>query len=301
MAKRTIVVTGGAGQVGHELIQQPWPEDVTVLAPSREELDLADAASIKTWFAGRKIDCIINTAAYTAVDLAESNAGITFLVNAQGPAWLADVAQTRNIPLLHVSTDYVFDGSLDRPYVEDDPVAPLGVYGASKLAGEFAVRTGAARHVILRTAWVISAHRSNFLKTMLRLAAEQPELRVVADQHGCPTGAQDIASALRTIALAHLADASAPCGTYHFVNTGSTTWHGLAEAIVAASVQHGGPSVRVVAIGTDDFPTRARRPMNSRLATDRIEQDFGIVAQSWQSMVAAIVAALAPAQTRNTV
>lgn len=301
MAGHTILVTGGTGQVGLELLRQPWPADVTVLAPGRGELDLASGESISAWFAGRQIDCIINPAAYTAVDLAEDNVGAAFLANAQGPAWLADESRARGIPLLHVSTDYVFDGALDRPYREDDAVGPLGVYGASKLAGELAVRAGAPRHVILRTAWVISAQRNNFLKTMLRLAGDRPELRVVADQHGCPTGARDIAEALRAIALTHLADAKAPCGTYHFVNAGSTTWHGLAEAVMAASGANGGPAVRVAPIGSGDFPTRARRPANSRLDTAKLQRDFGIVPQPWQQIVEQIVGELSlpPSQSEK--
>lgn len=289
MTRHTILVTGGTGQVGLELLRQPWPADVTVLAPGRDELDLTSGGSIAAWFAGRQIDCMINAAAYTAVDLAEDNAGAAFLANAQSPAWLADVARARNIPLLQVSTDYVFDGTLDRAYREDDPVSPLGVYGASKLAGELAVRAGAPRHVILRTAWVISAQRSNFLKTILRLAGERPELRVVADQHGCPTSAGDIAAVLRTVALAHLADPAAPRGTYHFVNAGSTTWHGLTEAIMAASAAHHGPNVPVIPIGSADYPQKARRPANSSLDTSRLAQDFGIVPRPWQTVVEEIV------------
>ena len=300
MTGRTILVTGGTGQVGLELLRQPWPTGVSVLAPGRDQLDLASTESIAAWFGGRQIDCIINPAAYTAVDLAEDNAGVAFLANAQGPAGLSDIARERNIPLLHVSTDYVFDGALDRPYREDDPVAPLGVYGASKLAGELAVRAGAPRHVILRTAWVISAQRNNFLKTMLRLADDRPELRVVADQHGCPTGARDIAEALRAIALAHLADASAPCGTYHFVNAGSTTWHGLAEAVMAASAARGGPHVPVVPITSSDYPQRAARPANSRLDPAKLMRDFGITPRPWQEVVGEIVNELVSAQQART-
>jgi dTDP-4-dehydrorhamnose reductase len=292
----TILVTGGSGQVGLELLRQTWPADLTMLAPSRAELDLSSGESIAAWFAGRQIDCIINPAAYTAVDLAEDHIGTAFQANAQGPAWLADIARERGIPLLHVSTDYVFDGALDRPYREDDPVAPLGVYGASKLAGELAVRAGAPRHVILRTAWVVSAQRNNFLKTMLRLAAERPELRVVADQHGCPTGARDIAAALHEIALAHLADASAPGGTYHFVNAGSTTWHGLAEAIMAASARCGGPHVPIVPIASADYPQRAARPANSRLDPAKLKRDFGITPRPWQETVSEIVSELHAAE-----
>jgi dTDP-4-dehydrorhamnose reductase len=300
MTGRTILVTGGTGQVGLELLRQPWPTGVSVLAPGRDQLDLASDESIAAWFAGRQIDCIINPAAYTAVDLAEDNAGAAFLANAQGPAWLADIARERNIPLLHVSTDYVFDGALDRPYREDDPVAPLGVYGASKLAGELAIRAGALRHVILRTAWVISAQRNNFLKTMLRLAGDRPELRVVADQYGCPTGARDIAEALRAIALAHLADADAPCGTYHFVNAGSTTWHGLAEAVMAASAARGGPHVSVIPITSADYPQRAARPANSRLDPAKLMRDFGITPRPWQEAVGEIVNELGLAQQART-
>ncbi|MCZ8172525.1 MAG: dTDP-4-dehydrorhamnose reductase [Brevundimonas sp.] len=300
MALHTILVTGGTGQVGLELLRQSWPADVTVLAPGRSELNLLSGESIAAWFTGRQIDCIINSAAYTAVDLAEDNAGAAFLANAQGPAWLADIARVRDIPLLHISTDYVFDGALDRYYREDDPVAPLGVYGASKLAGELAVRAGAPRHVILRTAWVISGQRSNFLKTMLRLAGERPELRVVADQHGCPTSASDIAVALRTIALRHLRDPKAPCGTYHFVNAGSTTWHGLTEAIIEASAAYGGPNASVIPIGSADYPQKARRPGNSRLDTSRLTQDFGIAPRHWQTIVSEIVAELHSDQHART-
>lgn len=295
MAGQTILVTGGTGQIGQELQRQPWPEGTILLAPLRSELDLEQQDSIAAWFAGRQVDCIINTAAYTAVDLAEDNVGAAFSANAEVPARLADEARARGIPLIHVSTDYVFDGGLSRPYREDDPANPLGVYGASKLAGELAVRAGAPRHVILRTAWVVSAHRSNFLKTMLRLSADRGELRVVADQTGSPTGAGDIAGALRTIALAHLADGAAPCGTYHFVNAGTTTWHGLAEAVIAANARHGGPQVKVMPIATAEFPSRARRPGNSQLDPAKIGDDFGITPRPWLEAVTEIVSQLATA------
>lgn len=289
MARRNILITGGTGQVGTELLRQAWPNDVALLAPNRAELDLCSEASLAAYSAGRQIDCIINAAAYTAVDRAEADVGAAFLANAQGPAWLAEHASSRNIPLVHVSTDYVFDGQLGRPYREGDPVAPLGVYGASKLAGELAVRSGAPRHIVLRTAWVISAHGHNFLKTMLRLAAERGELRVVADQQGCPTSARDIADALRRIALAHLDDANAPAGTFHFVNAGETSWHRLAEAIMAASAASNGPSAPVAAIDTADYPTAARRPANSRLDPAAIAGAFGIVPRPWQEIVPELV------------
>jgi len=294
MGQKTILVTGGTGQVGQELLRQTWPDDITLLAPPRSALDIASNDSIRGWFGDRQIDCIINAAAYTAVDRAETEIGAAFLANAQGPAWLAEQASACGAALLHLSTDYVFDGQLNRPYRETDVTMPLGVYGASKLAGELAVRAGAPRHVILRTAWVISARGRNFLKTMLRLAGEQTELRVVADQHGCPTGASDIAAALRTIALRHLEDPEAPCGTFHFANSGSTTWHGLARALLAEGRPRGRLNVPIVAIGTNDFPTAARRPANSRLDTSRIEQCFGIAPRAWQETVAEIMAELHP-------
>ena len=300
MARKTVLITGGTGQVGLELMRQPWPAEVTLLAPGRAELDLGSGDSMAAWFAERAIDCIINAAAFTAVDLAEASAGEAFLANAQGPAWLADIARNQNIPLLHVSTDYVFDGTLSRSYHEDDQVNPLGVYGSSKLAGELAVRTAASRHVILRTAWVISAQRNNFLKTMLRLAAENPQLRIVADQQGCPTSARDIAATLRTIALAHITDPNAPCGTYHFVNAGKTTWHGLAEAIMTASAKQDGPHVPVLPIGTADFPTVARRPANSCLDPAKLSRDFGVTPRPWQEAVNEIVDELLSAETRST-
>lgn len=300
MARKTVLITGGTGQVGLELLRQSWPADVTLLAPSRAELDLGSGCSIAEWFAERTIDCIINAAAFTAVDLAEGLAGEAFLANAQGPAWLADIARNQNIPLLHVSTDYVFGGTLNRSYQEDDDVGPLGVYGSSKLAGELAVRAAAPRHVILRTAWVVSAQRNNFLKTMLRLATEHPQLRIVADQQGSPTSARDIAATLRTISLAHITDPNAPCGTYHFVNAGKTTWHGLAEAIMTASEQHGGPHVPVVPIGSADFPTAARRPTNSCLDPAKLRRDFGVTPRPWQEAVNEIVNELLSAETRIT-
>ena len=292
MTRRRILIAGGTGQVGRALQARPWPAGISLLAPTRSELDLTAPGAIADWAADQAIDCIINAAAYTAVDQAEIEPESAQLLNATLPGWLAQLADSRGIPLLHISTDYVFDGKLERPYREDDPAAPLGVYGASKLAGELAVRAGTARHLILRTAWIIGAQRSNFLKTMLRLATSQAELRVVADQQGCPTAAHDIAAALQTMALAQLTDPAAPCGTYHFANAGSTTWHGLATAIMAASAAQGGPEARVVPISSADYPQRARRPANSRLDTARVARDFGVIPGPWQEAVSTIVAEL---------
>ncbi|KQX22733.1 MULTISPECIES: dTDP-4-dehydrorhamnose reductase [unclassified Sphingomonas] len=282
---RTILVTGGQGQVGLELARQDWPADMSIHYPARAELDIASQASLAAYLRGRSFDAIINCAAYTAVDRAEEEPDLAFLVNGEAPGWLADTG----IPLVHVSTDYVFDGSGDGYYREEDPVAPLGVYGASKREGERAVGAGQSRSVILRTAWVLSAHRSNFLKTMLRVGATNPVLRVVDDQRGCPTSAADIASALRAIALRLIDDPAAPLGTYHFVNAGEASWCELAREIFALSAAAGGPSAAVEAIATADYPTPARRPANSRLSTAKIAADYGIYPRDWRAAVRDIV------------
>ena len=284
-----ILITGGAGQVGLELLAADWPEGVVLHAPTRTELDLSDAASVRAAFAGTPFAAVINSGAHTAVDKAETEVAAAFAANAMGPAVLADATREAVIPLIQVSTDYVFDGAKTSAYVETDPVGPLGVYGASKLAGELAVRQGNPRSVVLRTAWVLSVHRTNFLKTMLRLAADRPALRVVGDQHGCPTSARDIAAALKTITLRMIADEDAPTGVYHFVNSGETTWAGLASEIFALSAASGGPSATVEAIASSEYPTPARRPTNSRLSTDKLTRDYAIAPRPWQAAVAEIV------------
>lgn len=297
MARARILVTGGAGQVGLELAQQPWPDGVELHLPTRATLDLTSADSILRCVTEGSYAAVINCAAWTAVDAAEDHVADAFLVNAHGPAWLAEAAHASGIPLVQVSTDYVFDGSLDRPWREDDPASPLGVYGASKLAGEVAVRAKQPRSVVLRTAWVLSTHRANFLKTMLRVGAERDSLTVVADQIGCPTAARDIAAALRKIVLRLIADEGAPTGVYHFVNSGEASWFELAKAIFEMAARLGGPSPHVTAIPTTAYPTRAPRPANSRLDTSKIGRDYGIVARDWRDAVQEIVSELLAANT----
>lgn len=291
---RPVLITGGAGQVGLELARLEWPADVEPLYPTRAELDLGSAESIAACFASRPWAGVVNCAAHTAVDKAESEVGAAFLANAQGPAWLADECRKAGIPLIHVSTDYVFDGAKDGFYEESDPVGPTGVYGASKLAGELAVLTGNPRSVVMRTAWVVSAHRGNFVKTMLRVGATNPQMRVVADQRGCPTSAADIARALQIILLTHLQREDAPTGTVQFVNAGEATWCDFAREIFAQSAARGGPSAEVAAITTADYPTPARRPANSRLSTARLTALFGIVPRPWEAALADIISELVP-------
>lgn len=287
-----ILVTGGTGQVGTELAAYPWPGNVTLVMPTRPELDLADATAVAAYVTNGNFDAVINPAAYTAVDRAESDIVAAFAVNAMAPAALAAATKAAGIPLVHVSTDYVFDGSKPGAYHESDAVGPVGVYGASKEAGEQAVRAGNPRHVILRTAWVFSPHGANFVKTMLRLGADRPLLRVVDDQRGCPTAAADIASALATITLRLLADSEAPTGTYHFVGAGEASWCAFARTIFRLEAEAGRPAPEVEAIGTKDYPTPAKRPANSVLSVTRLGEDYGIHPRHWESALNETLAAL---------
>jgi dTDP-4-dehydrorhamnose reductase len=227
-------------------------------------------------------DMVINAAAYTAVDRAESEPDAAWAANCTGPAQLAAGCREAAIPLIHISTDYVFDGSKQGPYREDDPVNPLGVYGRSKEAGDRALREALAEHVILRTAWVYSAHGHNFVKTMLRLAGERPVLRVVADQTGSPTSAADIV-------VRRLAAGEGRWGTFHFTGGGAVTWHGFAEAIFELAAPWRGPPPRVEAITTADYPTPARRPTNSVLDCRLIADAFGIVPRPWSEALAEVI------------
>ena len=278
-----ILVLGGAGQVGSELRALSWPEEVAVHAPDRARLDVTDAAALAEALAERPYAAVINAAAYTAVDRAESEIAEAWRLNALAPALLAAETARTGIPLVHVSTDYVFDGTGQGAYAPDAPIRPVSVYGASKAAGELAVRTGNPRHAIVRTAWVVSPHRANFVKTMLRLAGERDRLTVVDDQHGCPTSAADLARALAAIALRLATDGGAPTGTVHCVNAGETTWCGFARAIVAGGAARGGRSVPVEGIPTSAYPTPARRPANSRLSTDSLTEAYGIRPRPWQA------------------
>jgi dTDP-4-dehydrorhamnose reductase len=275
-----VLVTGGTGQVGTALRGLAPRFGVELVAPGRDELELASPPSITAMLKSREWSAVINCAAYTAVDKAESEPEAAFALNAVAPEILALETFARGIRLLHVSTDYVFDGSKTGLYTEDDPVAPIGAYGASKEAGERGVRAGNSDHIILRTAWVVSPWGSNFVKTMLRLGAERDQLRVVADQHGCPTSAIDIAETLLTILTK-----SGPAGTYHFVNAGAASWCDLARFVI----DRAGLRATVEAITTADYPTPAKRPANSRLATEKLQAAFGISPRPWQEAVGDVV------------
>jgi dTDP-4-dehydrorhamnose reductase len=288
-----ILVTGGSGQVGIEILRQAWPDEVRLHAPGRDRLDLADPSSVARVMAEPRWDAGISSGAYTAVDKAESDVAAAWAANALAPAILAKAAAEAGAPVVHLSTDYVFAGDKPEPYEVDDPVGPVGVYGASKEGGEQAVRTANPRHVILRTAWVVSPHRANFLKTMLRLGAEREELRVVADQRGCPTFAADLAASVRDITLRLLAEPGAPVGTFHCVGAGEASWAEFAAAIMERAARGGRPMARVVPITTAEYPTPARRPANSRLSTRRLREAYGTVPPDWRASLDVALAELA--------
>jgi dTDP-4-dehydrorhamnose reductase len=275
-----ILVFGGNGQLGQELSRAAAARAIRLRALAHAEADIADAAAIADVLGRLTPDLVVNAAAYTKVDLAESHGEEARQGNEVGPAMLASACAGADIPLVHVSTDYVFDGTKDGAYLESDPVRPLGVYGATKAAGEEAVRRAHKHHVILRTAWVYSEFGNNFLKTVLRLAEIRDELRIVADQHGSPTSAREIAAAVLHLAPLLLRDRGL-AGTYHFTADGLTTWHGFASRVVAAAAPVTGRNPRVTAIGTADYPTPARRPANSQLDCRLFVEKFGFTPRCW--------------------
>ena len=286
-----ILVIGARGQVGWELTQRAPLLGHEVLAWDVAELDITDAAAVDRALAVSGAEVVINAAAYTAVDKAEQEPALAFAVNRDGPAHLAAACARLQIPLLHISTDYVYDGAKVEPYVEDDPTRPLGVYGASKLAGDEAVRQLLPRHLILRVSWVFGVHGHNFAKTILRLARERKELRVVADQYGCPTFAGDIADTLLELAgrIAEI-DTRNAWGVYHYCGQPATTWHGFASAIVEmARARESLPVRAVTAITTAEYPLPAARPINSVLNCTRLQKNFNIISRPWHQGLTALL------------
>lgn len=287
-----IIATGGGGQVGTELARRAPALGVALNALAHADLDITNDGQIGHVLDRERPDVVINAAAYTAVDKAESNADAAFAVNRDAAGLVAANCAARGIPLIHISTDYVFGGDKNGVYLEDDPVKPLGVYGTSKEAGECAVRAAAPRHVIMRTAWVYAAHGGNFVRTMLRIGAERDTLRVVADQTGAPTFAGDIADAAITIARAIAGNPTAPWGTYHYTAKGRTTWHGFAEAIFEEAAPVLGRRPRVEAIPTSEYPTPARRPVNSVLDCTKIDAAFSPPRRPWREGLAEVLGEL---------
>ncbi|MGN7837801.1 dTDP-4-dehydrorhamnose reductase [Stenotrophomonas sp. 22385] len=293
----TVLVFGGNGQLGRELVRALSPLG-NVVATTRSGR-LVDGTACETADFGQpdtladvldrvRPDFVVNAAAYTAVDRAEDETVVAWRVNAEAPGAIARWCATAGVPLVHYSTDYVFNGQSSRPYREDDATAPLGVYGQSKLAGEDAVRAAGGRHMIFRTAWVYASHSANFLRTMLRVGAERDVLRVVADQVGTPTPAALIADVTAQV----LQHPGALSGTWHLTAEGETSWHGFAEAIFAEAVAAGklARAPTVEAITTAEYPTPAKRPAYSHLDVSKIQSDFGIVLPSWQDGLKRVIA-----------
>lgn len=282
-----VLIAGAYGQVGRALQRQASQLGWQAMAVDRDDLDITDADAVSAMVRSYAPEVAINAAAYTAVDKAETEQDLAYAINRDGPANLAVACADLGIPLVHYSTDYVFDGSKRGAYVEDDPVAPLGVYGESKLAGEDAVRTGCPNHLILRTSWVFSPHGHNFVKTMLRLAGVREELGIVADQFGKPTSAAEIAR----VTMAILSRGDISWGTFHLAQPEVTNWHGFAEAVFAEARAQGVALKvhRVNPITTADYPTPAKRPANSELNCDKLAAEFGVAIRPWRESLAEVI------------
>lgn len=284
------LVTGVSGQIGGALSQR-FRELGSVIAADRGVLDLSRPSALPAQLDALAPDVIVNPAAYTAVDRAEDERELAFVVNGDSPGVIALWAAARRVPFIHISTDYVFDGSGELPWREDDPVAPLGAYGASKLAGEEKIRSAAGPHLIVRTSWIYAARGTNFLRTMARLARERTELRVVADQTGAPTSAALVSDTLAAIVRQSLPDLpaafAATGNTLHLAASGLTSWHGFASTIVDGLRRRGAILAvqQIVPIATKDYPTKAARPLNSRLDMTRLQKTFQIVPKPWNELL----------------
>ena len=278
-----ILVAGGQGQVGCALAQLGKEQGLDLVALGRSDLDITDAASIAAAFEKHQPGLLINAAAYTAVDKAESEEDLAYAINETATALLGDACAAANIPMLHISTDYVFDGSKEGLYTEDDPVNPLAVYAKSKEAGERALRGRVERHIILRTSWVFGVQGNNFVKTMVRLAKDRDRLTVVADQFGGPSSARGIAQALLTIAAQYEKAGAVAWGTYHYCQKPYVNWHQFAQAIIERATEMGlvNHPVEVAPIPSSEFPTPVTRPANSRLDTTALRLAFDIEDSDW--------------------
>ena len=280
-----IILIGNQGMLGRDLQPRLEYAGFNLKGLDIDELDITRSDDITLCFESFGPNIIINCAAYTAVDKAESEPDIAFSINKDGPANLANACEKFNIPLVHLSTDYVFDGNAKRPYREEDPVNPLGVYGRSKWAGEEAVRSCLKKHIIVRTSWLYGVHGHNFVKTVLKIAHDKDEIKVVADQKGCPTWTKDLSDALVNLTERIHNDLSGILwGTYHFCGDGSTTWYEFTQAIVnEVSKRSVIKPLRVIPIMTSEYPTPAKRPMWSVMDCSKIKKIFNIHPEKWKN------------------
>ncbi len=289
-----VLVTGRDGQLARGLLEAADGAGVQVVAIGRPEFDLAEETSVAAAVARERPDVVVNAAAYTAVDKAETEPAVAHAVNALGAGYVARACAAHAIPIIHISTDYVFDGTKDAAYLEGDSTGPVNVYGRTKLEGEQRVAEACERHLILRTAWVHSPWGANFVKTMLRLAATRPSINVVGDQKGSPTYAPHLAGIVLAIAARIAADpAGMRWGVYHAVGGGETTWFGFAREVFRRAAEQGLPAAKVAAIAASAYPTPARRPANSRLNCDRLRLLLGLELPDWRVGVENCVARLA--------
>ena len=289
-----VLVTGREGQLARGLLEAADGVGIQAVAIGRPDIDVVDERSVTAVIARERPDLVVNAAAYTAVDKAESEPALAHAVNALGAESVARACAAHAIPIIQISTDYVFDGLKDGPYVENDLTAPINVYGRTKLEGERRVAKDCQRHLILRTAWVYSPRGANFVKTMLRLAATRPSIGVVDDQRGSPTSASHLARIVLDIAGRVAANpADVRWGIYHAVGGGETTWFGFAHEVFRHAAAHGLPVADVTAIATSAYPTLARRPANSRLNCDKLRLAFGLELPDWRLGVEDCVARLA--------
>jgi dTDP-4-dehydrorhamnose reductase len=285
-----LLVLGGSGQLGTQLRALELPRGVQLLAPARTAVDLGDSAAIRRLITAERWSVVINAAGYNNVDRAENEEHLAFAINAQAAACLAEETGKRGIPLIYVSTDYVFDGRKGAPYTETDAAKPLNTYGRSKLAGECHVSAANARHVILRTAWLYSPYGTNFVRTILRLAQERERLPVVADQLGCPTSARDLAKACLDIALFCAAKPDQEnYGVYHLAGAGAATWFEFANAILETAAGRLSRLPELVPIPSAQYPSPASRPADSRLDCTAIQFAFGVAARPWRRALAETV------------
>jgi dTDP-4-dehydrorhamnose reductase len=278
-----ILIIGANGQLGWELLNRSKPRNFDTVSLDLPEFDITDRSQVQKQVLQANVSLVINAAAHTAVDRAESEAELAFGINRDGPSHLASACAEKSIPLIHISTDYVFDGRKKTPYSEGDPVCPLGVYGKSKEGGEVSVRDLLQEHIILRTSWLYGTHGNNFVKTMIHLGGQQEQVRVIADQYGSPTYTGDLADAILDIAALIRKGGPIAWGTYHYCGKGETTWHGFAEKIFELAGQYVSLKVKKVeAITTEDYPTPAKRPAWSCLDCSSIETQFHISPRPWQ-------------------